>query len=100
MGPLFSIAMMTIAASAIFCIVTVVLRLYVSSNLAILYALGFVIGAGFTGALCVGLLALTMGVGVNLTGLQPLAYLGTLATSAGLGGAVLSWQVARRFRSR
>jgi hypothetical protein len=100
MGPLFSIAVMAIAAGTIFCIVAVVFRLFVSSNLAVPCAFGFVIGAGFSAALCVGLLALTMGAGAKLTGWQPLAYLSTLTTSAVLGGAMLSWQVARRLRSR
>jgi len=100
MGPLFSIAVMAITAGTIFCIVAVVFRLFVSSNLAVPCAFGFVIGAGLSAALCVGLLALTLGAGVELTGLQPLAYLCSLAISAVLGGAILSWQVARRFRCR
>lgn len=100
MGPLFSIAVMAIAAGMIFCIAAAVFRLFVSTSLAVRCAFSFVIGAGFATALCVGLLALTMGAGVQLTGLQPLAYLGALATSAVLGGAIVSWQVARRFPSR
>lgn len=100
MGPLFSIALMAIAAGTVFCIVAVAFRLFVSSRLAIPCAFGFVIGAGLSATLCAGLLALTMGVGVELTGLQPLMYLCTLATSAALGGAILTWQVFRRLRSR
>lgn len=100
MGPLFSIAVIAIAAGTIFCIAAVVFKLFVSSNLTVLCAFGFVIGAVLSAPLCVGLLALTMGAGVKLTGLQPLAYLCSLVTSAVLGGAILSWQVARRLRSR
>jgi hypothetical protein len=100
MGPLFSIAVIAIAAGTIFCIVAVVFRLFVSSSLAVPCAFGFVVGAGLSATLCVALLALTMGVGVELTGLQPLTYLCTLAISAVLGGAILSWQVARRHRFR
>lgn len=100
MGPLFSLVLIAIAAGAIFCIVAVFFRLFVSSNLAVPGALVFVIGAGFSMALCVGFLALTMGAGAELTGWQPLAYLGTLAASALLGGTLLSWQVIRKLRLR
>lgn len=98
MGPLFSKILIAIIAGIIFFIVAFLFRLFVSSRIAIPCAFGFVIGAGFSTALCVGLLALIMGAGVELTGWQPLAYLGTLAACALLGGTSLSWQVARRLR--
>jgi hypothetical protein len=100
MGPLISIVLIAITAGAIFFLAAVFFRVFVSPGLAILCGFGFVIGAGLSAALCVGLLALTMGAGAKLTGWQPLAYFGTLATSALLGGITLSWQVARRLRSR
>lgn len=100
MGPLFSIVLIAVTAGIIFCVVALLFRLFVPSNPAAFCAFGFIIGAGFSAALCVGLIALTMGAGFELTGWQPLAYLSTLATSALLGGIAVSWQVARRLRFR
>lgn len=95
MGPLFAMALMAIAAGSAACIVAVAFRLFVPTRVAVRCAVGFVTGAGCGAALYVGLFALTMGVGAKLTGLQPLAYLAALAVCAALGGAVVSWQVAR-----
>jgi hypothetical protein len=100
MGPLLSLFLIVITASTIFSIVAVLFRLFVSSNLAVPCAFGFVIGAGISTVLCVGLLALIVGTGVELTGWEPLAYLCTLAASALLGGASVSWKIARRLRFR
>ena len=48
MGPLFSVAVMTITAGTIFFIITVVFRLFLSSNLAVPCAFCFVIRAGLS----------------------------------------------------
>jgi hypothetical protein len=91
---------MAIVAGIVFSVVFLVFRLFLPTSVAVRCAIGFVMGAGAGAGLAGGLLALTMGTGTLQTGAEVLAYLATLAASAVLGGAVLSWQFARRFRSR
>ena len=100
MGPLFSILIMGIAAGIAFSIAALVFRVFLPLNSAIRCAIGFVVGAGAGGALAVVLLALAIGAGAKLTGLQIPAYLATLALCAVLGGAVLSWFIARKIPAR
>ena len=91
---------MAVAAGIVFSVVALVFRLFLPASVAARCAIGFVIGAGAGAALAGGLLALTMGTGTLQTGAEVLAYLATLAVSAVLGGTALSWQLARRFRTR
>jgi hypothetical protein len=99
MGPLFSTALMAIAAGIVFIVVALVFRLFLPSIVAIRCAIGFVIGSGAGTALSVGLLALMLEVDALQTRSELLAYLTTVAVSAALGGSALSWQFARRFRT-
>lgn len=100
MGPLFSMALMAIAAGIVFSVVVLVLRVLLSASVAVSAAIGFVIGAGTGAALAIGLFALTMGAGTLQSGTAVLISLATLAVSGILGGTALSWQVVRRFRTR
>jgi hypothetical protein len=99
MGPLFSMALMVIAAGAAFSIAALIFRVFLPMNAAMYCAIGFVVGASAGGALAVVLLAFAIGLGAKLTGSQVPAYLATLALSAVLGGAALSWLMARKFRA-
>ena len=100
MGPLFSMVLMVIAAGIAFSIAALVFSVFLPLNGAIRCAIGFVIGAGAGGALAVVVLALVIGVGAELIGLQAPAYLAALAFSAVLGGAALSWFIARKLPAR
>jgi hypothetical protein len=96
MGPLFSMVLMVIAAGIAFSIAALVFIVFLPLNGAIRCAIGFAVGAGAGGALTGVLLALALGVEAELTGLQVPAYLATLALNAVLGGAALSWFIARK----
>jgi hypothetical protein len=101
MGPLFSAILVTLASGVLFSVTFIVFRFFLSTSIAVRGAFGFVIGAGVSAALAVGLLAMVIGVGTKLvTTLQVIAYLSTVAISAVLGGAVLSRQLVRKFRAR
>ena len=100
MGPLFSMALIVIAAGAVFSIAALVFRMFLPLNGAIFCAVGFVAGAGAGGALAVVLLALATAAGAELAGSQVFAYLATLALCSVLGGAALSWFIARKLSAR
>jgi hypothetical protein len=99
MGPLFSLILISIASAALFAVVFLPLRMFLSATDAIRRAGAFVVGMGVGAALTVGLLALVMGTGTTLTTTTEVgAYLATIAIGALAGGATLAYFVAWKFR--
>jgi hypothetical protein len=98
MGPLFSMAVMAIAASVAFSAVALVFRFFLPTRVALVCALGFLIGAGMGAALAVGTLALTMRLTILRTTEEVVAYFAILTICSVLGAAAVSWQCVRRLR--
>jgi hypothetical protein len=99
MGPLFSLALVAVASTALFGIMFLAMRTFLRTADALRRAGGFVIGMGIGAALSVGIVALFIGTGVTLTTkTQVIAYLATVGLGALAGGTALSYFVSRKFR--
>jgi len=90
MGPLFSLALVVIAAVALAAATFTTARVFRLSR-PLLVALAFSVGAVVGGGISVLLAALVIGVGPTLTGLQPLGYLAFLCFGSLASGALSVW---------
>lgn len=99
MGPLFSLALIAFASTALFGLVFPSMKMFLRPSDALRRACGFVMGTGIGAALSVGIVALVTGADLTLTTkTQVVAYLATVGLGALTGGTALSYFVSRKFR--